>query len=100
MYELEKENQVNHLAKILAKSLKVNKYDDKEYKESWTLAHSFNDIEESIKKILNELLPKLRSIEIQETQINDLLLDIGEEFRHIIYHIKDPKFFKYLFDSD
>lgn len=29
-------------------------------------------------------------------EIDELLLDVGEEFRHIIYHIKDPKFYDYL----
>jgi hypothetical protein len=100
MHDLEKENRVNYLANILLKSSKINNYNDMENKEAWTLAHSFNDLEDSFKKVLTELFPKLRNTEIQETEINDLLLDIGEEFRHISYHIKDPKFFKYLFDSD
>jgi len=92
----EKENKINYLAKILLKSSKVNSYNDEENKEAWTLSHSINDIEESIKILLNEFFPKLRNETIQENEINDLLLDIGEEFRHIIYHIKDPKFFRYL----
>ena len=29
-------------------------------------------------------------------EILDALLEIGEEFRHILYHINDPKFYKYL----
>jgi len=28
-----------------------------------------------------------------------LRLEIGEEFRHILYHIKAPKFYRYLDDE-
>ena len=34
-----------------------------------------------------------------EAAIQNALLDIGEELRHILYHIKDPKFFDYLFED-
>ena len=33
-------------------------------------------------------------------ELFDVLIDIGEEFRHILYHIHDPKFYKYLEDRD
>ena len=33
-------------------------------------------------------------------QLNDVLLDIGEELRHVLYHIRDPKFFSYLYDQE
>lgn len=29
-------------------------------------------------------------------ELFDALLDIGEELRHILYHIHDPKFYRYL----
>lgn len=41
-------------------------------------------------------LPKLFSERLNEEQIDDLLHKIGEEIRHILYHIKDPKFYEYL----
>ena len=34
-----------------------------------------------------------------EAAIQNALLDIGEELRRILYHIKDPKFFDYLFED-
>ena len=97
---LEKGEKIFNLAKTLSKSSKVNSYDDKKNKESWTLAHSFNDLEESFKTLMTVLFPKLMANSLHEDEINELLLDIGEEFRHIIYHIKDPNFYRYIFEND
>lgn len=71
--------------------------EEKDRAEAWTIAHSFSDLEESFRKFLDVLLPKLLKEELTGEQIEDILLEIGEEFRHILYHIKDPKFFEYLF---
>lgn len=64
--------------------------------EAWTLAHAFSDLEESFHKFLDVLLPRLLRAK-KGDEIQDLLLDIGDEFEHIIYHIRDPKFYAHLF---
>ena len=84
------------LAKILSTCDQVTRYDSEREKEAWTLAHAFNDIEESFTKIFGEQLPPLISGTKSSTEINDALLDIGEELRHVLYHIGDPKFYRYL----
>ncbi|QMU65787.1 MAG: hypothetical protein GKR88_16915 [Flavobacteriaceae bacterium] len=92
--------KLNKLSKNLSKSEKVNSLDNKNDRESSTLAHAFLDITESTSLITKELIPKLMSNKISESQIDDILLDIGEEFRHILYHIKDPKYYSYLFENN
>jgi len=89
--------KVKALAEKLEKLQSVSKLDTQNEKEAWTLAHSFADIEESIQKINKDLFPRL--ISSDESEINDILLEIGEEYRHLLYHINDPKFFKYLSDK-
>ena len=84
------------LAKRLAKCREVTKYDTNDEQEAWTLAHALGDLEVSFRKFLDEQLPALASDQLEERDIYNLLLDIGEEFRHVLYHIKDPKFFRYL----
>lgn len=90
---------LKHLAEKLTKCRDVTKLDENDDKEAWTLAHSFQDIEESAHVFLDDLLPKLAKKELSESEIHDLLLDIGEELRHILYHIKDPKFYQYLYEQ-
>lgn len=84
------------LSEILRKSKKVNSFDKEDEREADTLAHSLLDMEQSFKTVANELLPKLSSNNLSEDEINDVLFDIGEHLRHILYHIKDPQFYKYM----
>lgn len=87
---------VKRLAERLSQCESVSKFDHGAEKEAWTLAHSFQDIEQSLRSFLDKLLPKLCDERLSESEIHEVLLEIGEEFRHVIYHIKDPKFYRYL----
>jgi len=93
---MEYSEKLKMLAQNLRKSEKVNSFDSLEERESETLAHSILDIEESCKTLLNNLFPKLEPTTLSQDEINELLFDIGEEMRHILYHINDPKFYDYL----
>lgn len=73
----------------------VSKFDD-EIAESEKLVHSFSDLEETFKSLLNEHFPKLLNKNLTEEELDDLLFDVGEEFRHILYHIHTPKYYRYL----
>jgi len=87
------------LAECLSTSAAVTKFDEGEEREAWMLAHAFGDLEESFRKFLEDQLPRLTEGQLDSLQIRDLLLEIGEEFRHILYHIRDPKFYRYLSDE-
>lgn len=95
---LEDSLSVNQLAKKLNRYDFITRYDEGGEKEAWIIAHSLSDIERSAWVLLDDCLPKLLSAESDE-EVRDILLDIGEEFRHILYHIKDPKFFRYLLEA-
>lgn len=84
------------LAENLEKSQSVVKFNYGQDREAWILAHAFADLEQSFRKVLDEYFPKLMAPEIKSENVHDLLLDIGEELRHIMYHIKDSRFFDYL----
>ena len=84
------------LAERLSTCEAVMRLDEGEEREAWTLAHALGDLEESFRKLLEDQLPRLAQGQLGGSEINDLLLEIGEEFRHILYHIKDPKFYRYL----
>jgi hypothetical protein len=84
------------LADRLSKCPEVAKHDEGAEKEAGTLAHAFGDLEESFRAFLDEELPRLMNDQASPGELFDTLLDIGEEFRHILYHIYDPKFYGYL----
>ncbi len=90
------ETRRQKLAGILNQCPQVTRHDTAEEKEAWTLAHAFLDLEQSFERFSHELLPKLEGDGLSPDDISDALHAIGEEFRHILYHIGDPKTFDYL----
>ncbi len=91
MSEAEK---IKALATIFSTEDKVTRYNDGDYNEAWTLAHGLIDIEESSKKIADQISQLLKGD--PKIDAYEQLLDIGEELRHILYHINDTKFYAYL----
>ena len=87
---------IKRLADLLSNCPEVTKYDQGEEQEAGVLAHSFGDLEDSFRTFLNEQLPKLIDEHTSPAELYDVLLEIGEEFRHILYHIGDSKFYRYL----
>ena len=87
------------LAERLSKCPEVTRYDKGDEKEAGVLAHAFGDLEESFRAFLDEQLPRLMNDQAPPAELVDALLEIGEEFRHILYHIHDPKFYRYLDDQ-
>jgi hypothetical protein len=62
--------------------------------EAWSIAYSLGDIEQSMRTFLGEQLPALLDPGVEGEKLEDLLLEVREEFRHILYHIHDPEFFR------
>ncbi len=87
------------LAGLLSRCPQVRKFDDRQNREAWTLAHAFADLEGSFRRLLERQFPKLAQSELSPSEVNDMLLEIGEELRHILYHIKTPAFYGYLDDT-
>jgi hypothetical protein len=67
--------------------------------EAWQIATALADIEESAATLFTELVPKLLTVPPESEEAEDLLTDIGEEYRHILYHIRDTTLFDYLFEK-
>lgn len=54
------------------------------------------DIRESTDRIFKELLPRLKELHPAEVEYADVLHAIGEEYRHIYYHLRHTRFFDYV----
>lgn len=84
------------LAEKLSRVPEVSSLDSGNEKEAETLTHAFADLETSFRVFLDQHLPRLLALEAEAEEINDVLIEIGEELRHILYHIRDPKYYRYL----
>lgn len=91
---------VVELAERLAKLPSVNRYDHSSERQGDTIAHAASDIERSCRELIEVIFPKLLDQALDQRAIEELLFDIGEELRHIIYHARDVRYFSYLFEGD
>ncbi len=88
--------QISELAKRLSECPEITRYDSGEHKEAWALADGFSDLEEAFRTFLDEYLPKLADPQLRGEALVEVLQGIGEEFRTILWHIQEPKFYSYL----
>jgi hypothetical protein len=84
------------LADRLSRLPEVAGLDDSDEKEAERLARAFADLEQSFQRFRDEQLPRLMIAQLSDSELGGLLLEIGEEFRHIGYHLREPKFYRYL----
>lgn len=84
------------LAEVLSRCEQVTRYDTPTEKQAWTLAHTLLDLAESFRAFLDHQLPRLRDERLTSDDLYETLLEIGEELRHIVYHVRDPEFYGYL----
>lgn len=87
------------LERRLADCSAVKNLSSEGWDEASTLVHSLADLEESFDRYANELLPRLLAAGADQDAIQDVLGDIADELRHVLYHIQDPKFFRHLIDT-
>lgn len=95
---LGKTDDIMSLSKKIERCKQIKKYDQPTFNgdpESWVIAYSLSEIEESCQKISKELVKKLTQAETSEKAFC-ILSDIREELRHVFYHIKDSKFFRHI----
>jgi glucose-6-phosphate-specific signal transduction histidine kinase len=64
--------------------------------EAWQIATALSDIRESTHRLFSDLVPRLLEASPTDEVADDLLNEIGEEYRHILYHILDTKLFDYI----
>ena len=80
----------------LATCREVARFSTKENNEPAALAYALSELEESFRRFLDEQLPAVVQGDHPPEGLYNHLLDIGEELRHILYHVSDTQFYKYL----
>lgn len=67
--------------------------------DAWAIALGLRDIHQASERIFRELLPSLLAVAPTSPEAEQLLHEIGEEYRHMLYHITTTRFFSYLIGS-
>jgi len=60
------------------------------------IAHSLVDIRESMRVLYDELVARLCEAPPESEEYEDILFDIGEEYRHVLCHLLNTDFFSYV----
>jgi hypothetical protein len=68
--------------------------------EAWQIATALSDVEESAQELFGTLVPRLLNAAPDGEETNDIVNEIGEAYRHILYHILDTKMFGYVVPRD
>lgn len=88
---------IQRLASLLAASPEVVRFDEGDHKEAWALADSLAEMESQMHEFLDSELPMLVAAELPPSEAFSVLLDIGEVFRRILYHmLEQQRFYRYL----
>jgi hypothetical protein len=88
--------EVRKLSSKIKNSNVIKKNLPKWEHEADVIAIALLEIKQSFEKIYKDYIYRFDN----ENKPDDILLDIGEEFRHVLYHIKDMNYFSYLFDEN
>jgi hypothetical protein len=90
---LKEPSAMESLAQRLAASPALKRFPNPT-EEGQSIAYSLSDLKGSMRVFLDEQVPKLADPSVQGEELEDLTLDVREEFRHILYHLHDPEFFR------
>ena len=83
----------------IRKIRRITSHNDGNENEVQALSHGLVDIEEAIKGMGN-LINELYASVLPEQEVEEILIDIGDHLRHIVYHVRDTKYYEYLdFDT-
>jgi hypothetical protein len=83
------------VAKNLAKKKNLTSNKDSNEDQIQTMSHGLVDIEEAIKG-MDVLIKKLYMTVLSEDEVDEILTDIGDDLRHLIYHVRDMEYYEYL----
>mgnify|MGYP000492393455 CR=1 FL=1 len=93
--------KMTQLAERLSRCPDVTRFNEGRWREEWVLAYCFDGIEDSARDFLNDHLPGIMRLNIEEEELTNLLVvEILEDFRHTLYHIRKPRFYGYLQKED
>jgi len=92
-------HEVVRLAAALDSLLSMRKFRKDGEPGGWNVAQGLADIEQSCRAIVDERLPALLAAADDPVRCQEVLLELGEDLRHILYHTRDIRFFRYLHEE-
>lgn len=93
------ESEITKLTEALARCPHVRHMDERGEKTAASIAYCFDSLEDYFREFLENQLPRLTQGKLTDQEVCDLLYDIGATLGQIVWHIRLPKFYRYLEDQ-
>ncbi len=87
-------NKMKTLVEVLSQSPRVARFDSADFVEADAIANAIVDMERTFKVLMADVFPKLLASRGSAEAIDEVLWEIRDNLRHIVYHIKDCKTFE------
>lgn len=85
---------ITALANVLAQSQLVGRYDLDDHVEADAIANAIADMEAEFQTLTEVVFPKLSASSLSEKDINEILWEVRDRLRHVVYHINDCRTFR------
>ena len=89
-------SDITKLVETLARCPDVTRFDRGTDKAAASLAYCFDSLEGHFREFLENQLPQLAEGKLTNQEVCDLLQNIGTVFAQVLWHIRLPKFYRYL----
>lgn len=86
--------RISSISDMLRKCAAVTRHDSSGHSEADAIAHAVLDMESTFVFLKNEVFPKLSSGALSGDDAVEVLWEIRDQLRHIVYHIRDCKSFE------
>jgi hypothetical protein len=81
------------LNEVLSRSVRVTRFNSGDFVEADAIANAIVDMEKTFKVLTENLFPKLLETQRESADTDEILWEIRDNLRHIVYHIKDCRTF-------
>jgi len=89
-----KTETLNRMSTNLSSSPRISRFDQGDHSESDALAHAILDMETEFSALSLEVFPKLLEADISPERADEIVWEIRDRLRHIVYHIRDCRSFQ------
>jgi hypothetical protein len=93
-------NQLAKLVETLARCPEVAQFDEGPDTAAASVAYCFDSLEGHFREFLDNQLPRLEAGKLSQQEVCDLLHEVGTTLGQILWHIRLPRFYRYLDEEE
>jgi hypothetical protein len=85
--------KIKQLNEVLSRSAQVTRFNSDGFVEADAVANAIVDLEKTFKVLSEKLFPQLLDLQKEPAVVDEILWEIRDNLRHVVYHIRDCRTF-------